>query len=33
MSDSLLFLGFDVSKDGIRVDEQKLRAIREWPTD
>ncbi|XP_010247056.1 PREDICTED: uncharacterized protein LOC104590196 [Nelumbo nucifera] len=32
MSDSLLFLGFVVSKDGIKVDKEKVRAIREWPT-
>ena len=32
MMDRLLFLGFIVSFDGIRVDEEKLRAIREWPT-
>ena len=32
MSDSLLFLGFFfVSKYGIRVDKEKVRAIREWP--
>jgi hypothetical protein len=32
MMDQLLFLGFVVSADGIRVDEEKARAIREWPT-
>ena len=32
MSNGLLFLGFVVSKDGIRVDEEKVRAIRDWPT-
>ena len=32
MTDSLLFLGFIVSVDGIRVDEEKVKAIREWPT-
>ena len=32
MMDQLLFLGFVVSADGIRVDEKKVRAIREWPT-
>jgi hypothetical protein len=32
MMDQLLFLGFVVSADGIRVDEEKVRAIREWPT-
>ncbi|XP_059458391.1 uncharacterized protein LOC132187986 [Corylus avellana] len=28
----LLFLGFVVGADGIRVDEEKVRAIQEWPT-
>ncbi|XP_010275023.1 PREDICTED: uncharacterized protein LOC104610208 [Nelumbo nucifera] len=32
MSDNLLFLGFIVSKDGVKVDEEKVKAIREWPT-
>ena len=32
MTNSLLFLGFVVSGDGIRVDEEKIKAIREWPT-
>jgi hypothetical protein len=27
----VLFLGFVVSVEGIRVDEEKVRAIREWP--
>lgn len=31
MTSNLLFLGFIVSADGIRVDEEKVRAIREWP--
>uniref|UniRef100_A0A2N9J550 CCHC-type domain-containing protein n=1 Tax=Fagus sylvatica TaxID=28930 RepID=A0A2N9J550_FAGSY len=32
MTDILLFLGFVVSAEGIRVDKEKVRAIREWPT-
>jgi len=32
MMDQLLFLGFVVSANGIRVHEEKVRAIREWPT-
>ncbi|KAL9373456.1 hypothetical protein Peur_033076 [Populus x canadensis] len=31
MTDSLLFLGYVVSSEGIHVDEEKVRAIREWP--
>jgi hypothetical protein len=32
MTKSLLFLGFVVSVDGIKVDEEKIQAIREWLT-
>jgi len=32
MTSSLLFLGFVVSAEGIKVDEGKIKAIREWPT-
>ncbi|KAJ8762565.1 hypothetical protein K2173_008004 [Erythroxylum novogranatense] len=32
MTDQLLFLGFVVSGAGIKVDEEKVRAIKEWPT-
>ena len=32
MTKKLLFLGFVVSGDGIQVDEDKIKAIREWPT-
>jgi hypothetical protein len=32
MTDNLLFLGFVVSAEGIRVDEEKVRAIHKWPT-
>ena len=30
MTNSLLFLGYVVSLEGIHVDEEKVRAIREW---
>ena len=30
--DSLLFLGYVVSSEGIKVDEDKVKDIREWPT-
>ena len=30
--DKLVFLGFVVSAKGIEVDEEKVRAIQEWPT-
>ncbi len=30
--DSVCFLGFVVSKDGLQVDESKVKAIQEWPT-
>jgi len=32
MTSSLIFLGFVVSSQGIHVDENKVKAIREWPT-
>jgi hypothetical protein len=32
MTSSLLFLGFIITADGIKVDEEKICAIREWPT-
>ena len=32
MRDSLLFLSYVVSSEGIKVDEEKVKAIREWPT-
>ena len=32
MTSSLLFLGFVVSAEGIKVDEGKIRAIQEWHT-
>jgi hypothetical protein len=31
LTDKLLFLGFIVGTEGIQVDEEKVRAIREWP--
>ena len=31
-TDKLLFLGFVVSAQGIQVDEEKIKAIQEWPT-
>ncbi|KAL4332901.1 hypothetical protein GQ457_07G006320 [Hibiscus cannabinus] len=31
-SDQLMFLGFVVSAQGIHVDDEKVKAIREWPT-
>ena len=30
--DSVVFLGFVVGVDGMRVDEEKVKAIRDWPT-
>ena len=32
MTNSLLFLSYVVSSEGINVDEEKVKAIREWPT-
>ena len=32
LTNKLLFLGYIVSEDGIHVDQDKVRAIREWPT-
>ena len=32
LTDKLLFLGYVVSADGIHVHEDKVRAVREWPT-
>ena len=32
MTDNLLFLGYVVSANGIHVDKEKVRAIREWST-
>jgi len=29
--DKIIFLGFVVSTQGIEVDEEKIRAIEEWP--
>ena len=31
-TDKLVFLGFVVSAQGIQVDEEKIRAIQEWPS-
>jgi hypothetical protein len=31
MTDSVLFLGYVVSKDGLAVDESKVVAVRDWP--
>ena len=32
MTNNLVFLGFVVSADGIKVNEETIRAIRDWPT-
>ena len=31
-SDKVVFLGYVVSEKGIEVDEEKVKAIKEWPT-
>ena len=31
MKDSILFLGYVVSKDGLVLDESKVAAVRDWP--
>jgi hypothetical protein len=31
MTNSILFLGYVVSKDGLAVDESKVAAVRDWP--
>ena len=31
MTDSVLFLGYVLSKEGIQVDESKVEAVRSWP--
>src|SRR5690606_35453283 len=31
-TDNLVFLGFVVSADGVKVDPEKVKAIQEWPT-
>lgn len=32
VTNRLVFLGYSVGAEGIHVDEEKVRAIREWPT-
>ena len=32
LTNKLLFLGYVVSVDEIHVDEDKVHAVREWPT-
>ncbi|KAL9830670.1 putative nucleotidyltransferase, Ribonuclease H [Arabidopsis thaliana] len=31
-TDNLVFLGFVVSVDGVKVDEEKVKAIKDWPS-
>ena len=32
IQESLLFLGYVVSKEGLKVDKDKVKDIKEWPT-
>ena len=32
MTDSVLFLGHIISKEGVKVDNEKIKAIVDWPT-
>ena len=32
LTNKLVFLGFVISSEGVHVDDEKVRAIREWPT-
>ena len=32
MTNSLLFIGYVPSSEGIKIDKEKVKAIREWPT-
>ena len=32
MQESLVFLGFVISADGVKMDPEKVRAILEWPS-
>ncbi|PIK38261.1 hypothetical protein BSL78_24898 [Apostichopus japonicus] len=31
-TDQVVFLGFVVSSQGLKVDEEKIKAIQDWPT-
>ena len=32
MAEKLVFLGYVIGGDGIQVDEEKVKVIKEWPT-
>src|SRR4051812_24558202 len=32
MAEKLVFLGYVIGDEGIQVDEEKVKAIKEWPT-